>query len=365
VRVLFWSETFWPRVGGVERLAAGLLPALRDRGHEFAVVTWVDDATTAESCFEGIPVHRFPFFSASGRDGANRTMEHLDEVRRLKRSFVPDLVHVNSYGRSAWFHLATNATPAPTLVTLHQPLSANTDRHESVAGRLLATASWIACCSNAVLATVHELAPTMGTRASVIDNALPAVCASPPPISFEPPQLLFVGRLVAEKGLDAVLSFLPPLFARSPHPRLVVAGDGPLRPQLEAQAAALGLSRYVRFLGAVSPDAVHDLMGEATIVIVPSRVEGFGLVALEAALMGRPVVATRVGGLPELVQHDRTGLLADVDDGTGFMRAIEQLLDDQETALRLGAAARERALLSFDWHQHVLAYDSLYRRLAA
>ena len=364
MRVLFWSETFWPRVGGVERLAAGLVPALRDRGHELSVVTWVDDGETAEGCFQGIPVHRVPFFAGAGREGAARTMEQLDEVRRLKRRFAPDLVHVNSCGRSAWFHLATQAAAAPTLVTVHQPLAAGLDARDTVTGRLLATASWITCCSEAVLATVRRHVPSMAARASVIENALPEVCAAPPP-PLVPPRLLFVGRLVPEKGLDAVLGALAPLFRRVPRPRLVVAGDGPLRPQLEAQVAERGLGAHVRFLGAVPPEAVRELMAEASVVVVPSRIEGFGLVALEAALMGRPVVATRAGGLELVVEHGRTGLLVEVDDGAGFVRAIETLIDEPAAARRLGEAARRRARERFDWERHVRAYDDLYRRLAA
>ena len=363
MRVLFWSETFWPRIGGVERLASGLLPALRDRGHEFAVVTWVDDGAAPEGCFEGIRIHRFPFFSRSPREDAASTLEQVNEVRRLKRSFVPDLVHVNSCGRSAWFHLVTNAAAAPTLVTVHEPLAAEV-APASVAGRLLATASWIACCSNAVRETVCRASPLLGARASVIDNALPSVCAAPPPLSLQPPRLLFVGRLVSEKGLDALMGALPPLFTRVPDARLVIAGDGALRPHLEARAAELALAPYVTFVGAVSPETVRPMMAAASIVIVPSRVEGFGLVALEAAMMGRPVVATRVGGLPHVVQHGVTGLLVDADDPRGFVRAVEMLIEDPDTARRLGATARQEALRRFDWQEHVLAYDQLYRRLA-
>ena len=379
MRVLFWSETFWPRLGGVERLAAGLLPALRGRGHEFAVVTWVDeaaadeaaaaarhhDAAFAQSRFDGIEIHRFPFFAGSGRSGAQRTIEHLAEIRLLKRRFVPDLVHVNSCGRSAWFHLATDRAAAPTLVTLHQPLPAAPGDDESIPGRLLATASWIACCSHGVLRTVRTARPALAGRTSVIGNALPDAGPCPPAASFAPPQLLFIGRLVHEKGLDAVLGALQPLFARRPDLHLVVAGDGPLRPQLEAQAQAPGLAGRVRFIGAVAPDVVQDLLTAASLVIVPSRVEGFGLVALEAAAMGRPVIASDAGGLPEVVEHERTGLVVPGGDASAFVRAIGRLIDDPDDARRMGAQARMRALTSFDWQRHVRAYDDLYRRLAA
>jgi glycogen(starch) synthase len=362
--VLFWSETFWPRAGGVERLAELLLPALCARGHEFAVVTWSDDMHGVASCFDGIPIHRFRFFRGSQREGAIAAIEDLDAVRALKRRFAPDVVHVNSCGRSAWFHLSTNSGGVPTVVTLHQPLGDEVGG-ESVAGRLLGTAARIACCSQAVLDSVRAFSTAMAAKAGVIGNALPAVRAAPTPASLEAPQLLFVGRLVAEKGLAQLVECLPPLFARFPHARLIVAGDGPLRGELEAQVAAAALGPFVRFVGAVAPESVGELIAAASVVVAPSRVEGFGLVALEAAMLGRPVVATRAGGLPEVVEHGRTGLLADVGDMRGFVDAIGRLLDDRDAAARMGAKAHERALARFDWPRHVRAYDELYRRVAS
>jgi glycosyltransferase involved in cell wall biosynthesis len=105
------------------------------------------------------------------------------------------------------------------------------------------------------------------------------------------------------------------------------------------------------------------LMGDATLVLVPSRLEGFGLVALEAGSMARPVVATRVGGLPELIIHHETGLLTPGDNSEALTEAIVLLLEQPKIATSMGWAARERALNEFAWKRHVDAYDALYRRL--
>src|SRR5215510_12237210 len=106
MRVLFWSETFWPRVGGVENLAK-LLPALRTRGYEFAVVTWEHTQVPDRIFYAGIPVHRFPFFSRNNQDSLHPVLEFRSQISELKKRFAPDLVHINSYGRSVLFHLST------------------------------------------------------------------------------------------------------------------------------------------------------------------------------------------------------------------------------------------------------------------
>jgi glycosyltransferase involved in cell wall biosynthesis len=99
-------------------------------------------------------------------------------------------------------------------------------------------------------------------------------------------------------------------------------------------------------------------------VLIPSRViEGFGLVAMEAAMMGRPVVATRSGGLPEVVIDGQTGLIVERDDSNALAAAIAYLVDHPDMAAQMGRAARNRAQTIFDWERHIDAFDELYRRL--
>jgi glycogen(starch) synthase len=159
------------------------------------------------------------------------------------------------------------------------------------------------------------------------------------------------------------LSAFATVRGRFPGTRLVVAGDGPEREKLERQASALGLIDSVEFAGRVAPETAAHLIDASTLVVIPSRLEGFGLVALEAAWMARPVVATRVGGLLEVVVHEQTGLLVENENSHALAEGIALLLDNPETATKLGRAARSRAEEVFGWERHVDAYEALYRKL--
>jgi glycosyltransferase involved in cell wall biosynthesis len=179
------------------------------------------------------------------------------------------------------------------------------------------------------------------------------------------PRLVFAGRLVPEKGLGLLIDSLPALLERAPAATLTVAGDGPLRRDLETRVRGLGLESCVTFVGEQQPHEVTALIDGAMAVVVPSRVEGFGLVALEAALRGRPVVATRAGGLPEVVRDGATGLLVAPGDAGALASAVARLIGDPALAARLGAAARVHARATFDWDRHVGLYEELYARVAA
>ena len=364
MRIFFWSETFWPRIGGVENLAARLLPALRARGHEFMVVTWAHTEYPDKIQYQDIPVYRFPFFLRGPQGGVDPIMEHVRQVARLKQGFAPDLVHINSYGRSVLFHLMTaNAHPAPILVTLHQALPDEPVGQDTVLGKLLAAADWVVAVSDSVLVHATQLTQKIIRCSSVIHNALEIPAGDAAPIAFDRPKLLCLGRLVAEKGFDVALSAFAAVLERFPGAHLLIVGDGPERKNLATRAVELRLSNAVEFVGVVPPEDVPRWISEATLVLIPSRLEGFGLVALEAALLGRPVVATRVGGIPEIVVHEHTGLLVEKDDTDGFAHAVRFLLENPQVASDMSRSAQLRARALFSWDAHVNAYHDLYQRL--
>jgi glycogen(starch) synthase len=167
-----------------------------------------------------------------------------------------------------------------------------------------------------------------------------------------------------EKGFDLMLRAFARLTGRYPAARLTIAGDGPERDALKGCAADLGISQRVDFLGWTPPQAVPTLINAATIVVIPSRTETLGLVAIQAAQMARPVAAVQVGGLAEVVVHGETGILAGPEDSRALAEAIIMLLERPEQARQMGRAARERALDVFAWERHVDAYQALYRRVS-
>jgi glycogen(starch) synthase len=197
----------------------------------------------------------------------------------------------------------------------------------------------------------------------VIYDGLDPLTMSPAPLEFDPPRLLCVGRLAPEKGFELALSAFASLVERFPSARLIVGGDGPERASLVQQAADLGISSRVDFVGWVAPKRVQVLMNSATIVVLPSWTEGLPLVATEAAQVARPVVATRVGGMPEVVLHGETGLLVEPGDSAALAAAITSLLEDPRRARAMAEAARRRADDLFGLDSCIGAYDALYRGL--
>jgi len=366
MRILFWSDSFWPYIGGAEVVAANLIPALRQLGHELIVVTSHGDMNLRDQeRHKGVSVHRFPFREALAQGNADRIAEVRQQLADLKQSFGPDLVHMNSIGPGVPFHLSTaKAYPTPFLLTLGRLLAPDAVGEDTLHGRALRSADWIACCSEAVLARLRRVLPDVIERTSVVHWGLGPPPMVPLPLSTEPPKLLCLGPLIGEKGFDLALSALSRVLQRYPNARMVIAGDGPARGRLEEQASSLGLAGAVEFLGWVAPYDVPALVNTATMVLVPSRrEEPFSVSALEAARMARPVVAAHLGALPEIVAHNRTGLIFPKENVNALAEAIMSLLTQPATAAAMGETAKQRARRDFSVPRCADAYDRLYNEV--
>lgn len=168
-----------------------------------------------------------------------------------------------------------------------------------------------------------------------------------------------VGRLDAMKGHDILLRAVAQLEGM----RVVILGEGGQREALEKLAAELGISNRTELLGWV--DNPYTYLPEFDIFAMPSRSEGFPLAVVEAMLAARPVVATRVGSIPEAVSDGKTGLLVNKDDVEGLTAALRRLRDDPELRFHLGQCGREVAQRNFTVEQMVSRYERLWRELVA
>jgi glycosyltransferase involved in cell wall biosynthesis len=364
MRILFWSYVFWPKIGGVEVHAGKLLPSLKSRGYEFLVVTTKSHSDEPDThLYHGIPIHRFPFWDSTSYRDVDSMARIRQKIIALKRTFAPDLIHINAIDIGNWFHtLTSNVSRAPLLVTLHGEWMSRDDR---VVERTLRDADWVTGCSRAILDKGRQLVPEIISRSSIIYNGLDSPTHSPEPLPFEEPRLLCLGRLSPEKGFDLAVEAFDLVLRRFPKARLMISGDGPSRLELERMVAQKKLEQSVDFLGWVKPENVPALINSSTLVVMPSRQESLPLVALEAALMERPVLATWVGGLPEVVVHEQTGLLVKPDDSHALTEAVAYLLHRPELAVRIGQNARRWAEQKFNWQTHVDGYDELYKELTA
>jgi len=233
--------------------------------------------------------------------------------------------------------LAAAATGRPFVVQLWGTDVALAQHAPWIARRVPRRARLVVCASR----ELADAARRLGAReVRVIPNGIevPADVREPD----DPPHVLYVGRLSAEKGVRELVAATRGL-------PLVVAGDGPLRDEVPG---ALGMVPHAELL---------RLYERAAVVACPSRREGFGVACLEAMAAGRPVVASSVGGLRDLVVDGVTGLLVPPGDVAALRAALEQLLADAGLRKRLGRAARERVLAEFTWKRYAehiqRAYD--------
>lgn len=182
--------------------------------------------------------------------------------------------------------------------------------------------------------------------------------------------LLSVGRLQRRKGHDIAIQAIATLRTRLPNLRYVIAGDGEERSRLEQLAADLNVQDRVFFAGIVSDADLPAFYAACDIFLLPNRVdegdiEGFGIVFLEAAASGKPVIGGNNGGVPEAVDRDVTGLLVDGADVWAVAAAIADLATSEERRGRMGLAGRVRAHGSFSWQRAAAAVSELQRREAS
>jgi glycogen(starch) synthase len=363
-RILTWANPYWPTIGGGPLLAARLMPALAAAGHELVVLAdRRPDDLPQEDERDGVRIIRLPFRRALGGD-LRAFAAARRRVIEVKVALRPQLIHLYSLGYAELFHYETAAPSVPVLATLHRTFPPGAYASDGIIGRTLRTADWVTACSRSVLEETCARVSGLRSRASAILNALPEPADDITAPAFDPPRLLCVGVAEPHKGFDVAIAAMADLLPSLPTLTLTVAGGGSALPALRDQARRLGIEHAVSFLGATAPDDVPALIRGASVVLMPSRVEPFGLVALEAAQGARAIIASRVGGLPEIVVDDETGLLVSSDDPSAIVGAVQALLRDPRRAAELGLTARRRARDHFSWKHFVERYDDIIRRLA-
>jgi glycosyltransferase involved in cell wall biosynthesis len=259
-----------------------------------------------------------------------------------------DLLHVHYGGRSVRA-VARVATGAPVLVHVHGRVRSESDLR--TAPIPLRDASMVIATSQAVAAVVD------GNPVRVVYPGVRRAAAAQQRDSWT---IGAAGRLVPIKGYALLIEALAEVRKHCPEARLEIAGDGPSRAELQRQVRTLRLESAVQFLGWC--DEIEVPMSRWTVFAQPSLEEALGITVLQAMASGLPVIATAVGGIPEIVNEGGTGLLVGVGDVQSLARALTRLLTDRNLRARLGAAALVRAD-EFSEQRFVGAVQGIYREL--
>lgn len=347
--------------GGAERVVVSLAGRLVERGYDVAVCTLT---ATVDS-------HLAEELRRAGATRLDLAARRLSDSRavvrylRLLRHGGFDVVH--AHGQDAWIlaTLARLVTRVPLVLTRHVLDEPAETWRQSLRRRgaleAVRRADAVVAPSSAAAETLADMTGICASRIHVIPNGIDLDRFQPAPgcrerarnaLGCAPDQRLALVPAVLRfgKGHEVLLDALPALRRGCPHLKVVFAGGGEREAELRERAAPHGES--VTFLG--DRDDVPDLLAACDLVVLPSYAEALPVALIEAAAAGRPVVATRVGGIPEIVEHGVTGFLVPPGDPIALAEAITALLRDEDDTLRaFGLAARVSARYRFSLDSHV------------
>ena len=328
---------------------------------EGAEVRIVKSAVLRKSSRPSVRSRRWPLSPWRVLMLLGRTPVDLLRASMLLRELRPDFLYVNTITVPIWM-LAARLCGIPLLTHVHE---AENDHPRPI--RLALTAPLlfsqrIVVNSQASARAITDVMARLTARTAVVYNGVPDPGDEREPASA-PPRIAYIGRLSPRKGVDTALEAVARLRAEGVDVCLDICGSTfpgyeDYEAALRARAAQPDLADRVRFLGYVRP--LSGVLSRSSLLVMPSRYEPFGNVAVEALLARCPVVATRVQGLQEVVKHEETGLLVPPDDPGSLAQAIAQILQHPDRARARAEAGRRDALARFS----VAAYRDHIGRLA-
>jgi glycosyltransferase involved in cell wall biosynthesis len=364
MNVLLVAASYRPVLGGLQTVTHQLAQELVESGHRVVVVTNRHPRSLpAHDSIAGIRVERLAFFP-SCRDAlgdrrigmalASAVHKPLTSLRldRIVERFRPDVVNVHfPDARLAPILAARRRHPFRLVVSLHgeevESWGTSGPGRTAIVRTFLRSATAVTACSRYLLEWAERLEPSIAGRAHVIHNGVDLsrfreTVAYP----HRRPYVLAYGRHTFKKGFDLLLRAFAALATSHQDVDLVLAGEGEDSAELERLRDELGLRDRVVLYGRASEEEIVRLLNGCRLAVIPSRREPFGIVALEVLLSGRPLVATRVGGIPEVVAALRESVTGDSPavrwaepESSDLARAIAETLEGPATPMRIPLSA--------------------------
>ena len=390
MRVLHLSWEYPPLVyGGLGRHVHALAEAQAAAGHDVVVVTPHPgtDGLAYDEVVHGVRIVRVPHDDPevppherflAWTMALNHAMTRTGLA--LGRGWRPEVVHAHDWLVA---HAAANLRAAfevPIVATMH---ATEAGRHQGwlpddFSASIHAIEWWLTFESRRVIACsqhmrweVTRLFELPAEKVDVLPNGIDLtewttdpdeVAAARRSFAADGPLVLFAGRLEWEKGVHTLVEAMPRLRRRFPGVRLVVVGKGSQQEMLEDLTRRLRVSRSVVFAGWLTEGGLRSVSAAADVAVVPSVYEPFGLVALEAAALGTPLVVADTGGLTEIVEHGETGLVFPALDAAALADAVSEVLRDEVLARRVVRASREVVERDYSWPTIAASTVTVYER---
>jgi glycosyltransferase involved in cell wall biosynthesis len=389
LRILTVSHNY-PRFPGdpagafVARIAEGAAA----KGHEVEVIAPHAPGTSRDERVGALRVHRFRY----GPDRLERVaytgglhqgtllsplaalafpgflVAFARAVSSAVRRLQPDLIHAHWWFPGGWF---ASRAGVPYLITCHGSDVRLLDRAglvRALARPVFQRAAGVTVVSNFLAQDLMRLLPGVALQPVVTPMPLEVTrfVQNGGAGKVEPPRILYAGNLVPSKGVDLLLQAVAELRQRGVACQLKILGDGPSRNHLHALAGELGIGSVVTWSPLVSQTQMPSEYAAATVTVLPSRgrAEGLGLTLVEALLAESAVVGTRAGGIPEVVRHEQTGLIARDGDAADLASQIQRLLTDLPLRERLTRAGKEYAFRTYSPEPAIGRFLEIYHAVA-
>lgn len=367
-----------PAVGGMKRQVMDLAGGLSRVGHHVEIAAPSGSDVAAAAAELGFRVHEVPLIGALDPVTDARSIRALTRIVRGGRY---DVVHAHGFKAGLVGRFAARRGGAGTfVVTVHNPVLTRTDTpslarrayrllertFQGRVARYIAVSRYIS----------RELTDDFGLPVDKVTVVYGSVDAAPflephdrrearLALALDPdiPVVAFAARLSDQKGVGTLLEASPRIIARFSDARILIGGSGPEETEARHLAERLGIADHVTWAGWITD--MPAFLAAVDVFVSPALTEAFGLALLEVGAAGVPVVATRVGGVPEVILDGETGLLVAPADAVALADGVLSLLGDQGLARRLSSAAKERVLAEFSLSRTVAGTVAVYEAALA
>lgn len=361
--VLMLSWEYPPyHVGGLGIHVRDLSEALTGMGVNIHVLTQAPGGSVVSNVREGVNIHCLPTYQKPGETDFISWILQLNlsigDFARILVGYFPKnrlIIHAHDWLTAYAARELKDAFGLPLITTIH---ATEYGRHRGLhnhlqhaihgeEAKLVAIADRVICCSRYMEKEINGLFQLNEGKLKLIPNAVkPIKLISRAKDGYN---ILFVGRLVGEKGVQILLEAFARLLQLYPQAKLVIAGDGPYADSLKALTAELGIGDSTEFAGFVSEKVRNQLLARSNAAVFPSLYEPFGIVALEAMAAGVPVIVSRTGGLAEVVEDGVTGLSFNPGDVEDLLRCLVLLFQNPEMAAELSRRGQKRVNEHYTW----------------
>ena len=374
MRVVMLSNSFPPEIGGIQEHVSNLAQTLARQGHQLKIVTVRrNKSERVRDTFAGLDVTRVPQLNLP----RTLTTQYLAITTALLIAMrlrgQADVVHYHTFWPDAFTAFVVNKF-VPTIYTAHESrflLMAEQPRSRRWLKLALRPFQGILAPSTELREVTRQLGVS-SEKSAFIANAVDASKFRPGlngetvraryGVPMDHCLILCPRRLVPKNGLEFLIESLPSIRRSSRAVSVLIAGDGPERERLEARVRELGLQDSVIFAGSQDNSELPEFYAAADIVAIPSLKEATSIAGLEAMASACAVVATNVGGLPEIIEDGVSGLLVSPRNSEALAQAITRLIETPGLRTQLGLAARARVEQKFTWEQVASETTSAYER---